>query len=110
MLDDSDKQWILHALATELNRFSTKQDLEQFATKADLERFATKADLDQFASKEDLERVETRLLTEFHRWASPTRKRISGLIQAMSAHDEEIGDIRQRLATLEQRMKGLTPL
>ena len=34
------------------------------------------AKLERYASKEDLERVETNLLTEFHKWASPAEARL----------------------------------
>lgn len=45
MLDDDDKRWIVEQIAR---------------VQADVERLDTK-----------LERVETSLLTEFHKWASP---------------------------------------
>ena len=60
-------------------------------------------DQDKQWVNEQLKRIETRVLTEFHKYASPTGKRISGLIQAMSAHDEQIGDLEDRVRKLENR-------
>jgi hypothetical protein len=45
-----------------------------------METFAAK-----FATKQDLERVETRLLTEFHKWASPVELRQRSHSAAMRA-------------------------
>ncbi|HUA61581.1 MAG TPA: hypothetical protein VML19_22670 [Verrucomicrobiae bacterium] len=50
---------------------------------------------------EQLERVETELLNEFHRWASPVEMRVrshSAVLRAMDAELEALGD---RVAKLE---------
>jgi hypothetical protein len=43
----------------------------------------------KFATKLDLERVETRLLTEFHKWASPAEARAKTHTAAIRAIDLE---------------------
>lgn len=51
---------------------------------------------------EKLEAVETRLLTEFHKWASPTELRLHSHATAMRALDLEIEDVKDRLRKLER--------
>ena len=51
------------------------------------------AELDgKFATKQDLERVETALLTEFHKWASPAEARAKTHAAAIRAIDLETGN------------------
>ncbi len=78
MLDERDKRWML----------------QQFATKTDLEHFATKGDLDG---------VETRLLTEFHKWASPTEQRLRTHNHTIRSLDMELEALQDRVAKLEER-------
>jgi hypothetical protein len=40
----------------------------------------------KFATKQDLERIETALLTEFHKWASPAEARARTRAAALSCH------------------------
>ena len=87
-LTDEDKQWLSEQFAT-------------FATKADLERFATKTDLQAYATKADLERVETALLTEFHKWASPNEARLRSHTAAIRALDMELEALSDRVTKLE---------
>jgi hypothetical protein len=52
---------------------------------------------------EQLERVETRLLTEFHKWATPVELRVrshAAVLRAMDAEMESLGD---RLRKIEER-------
>jgi hypothetical protein len=91
---DEDRQWINELLDRKLERFATREDLQHFATREDLQHFAT---------REDLEGVETRLLTEFHRWASgfETRQRShSAVLRALDVQAELFED---RLKKLEGR-------
>ena len=108
-LTDDDKKWFEALVApfatkVELARFATKEDLARFATKEDLERFATKEDLaaklERYSTKEDLERVETNLLTEFHKWASPTEARLR--LQKDNLHTIEL-----EMELLSHRIKKL---
>ena len=106
-LDEQDKLWILgqmsrFATKEDLDRFASKKDLDRFATKEDLGRFATKEDLERFASKEDLEKVETTLLTEFHKWASPAEARSRAVSAALRALDAEMEALADRVRKLEE--------
>jgi hypothetical protein len=53
--------------------------------------------------KEDLERVETTLLTEFHKWASPVEMRARSHAAAIRALDIEVETLGDRLKKLEDR-------
>jgi hypothetical protein len=50
---------------------------------------------------ERLERVETKLLTEFHKWASPVEMRQRSNSYALSAIDLEVEALRDRVKKLE---------
>jgi len=50
---------------------------------------------------EQLEKVETNLLTEFHKWASPLDARMRSHTAAMRAFDLELEAINQRIEKLE---------
>ena len=122
MLDKQDKQWLTETFLVkdeaanfltksdaarlagkdDLERFATRDDLDRFATKEDLGLFATKEDLGHFATKEDLERVETNLLTEFHKWSSPVEQRMRTYGAAMRALDLEIEALQDRVKDLER--------
>ena len=51
---------------------------------------------------EQLERVETRLLTEFHKWASPVELRQKSHAAAIRAMDAEIESLGDRVKRLEE--------
>jgi hypothetical protein len=74
VLTDEDKQWILEHLGKLEERF-----------------------------EERLEKVETTLLTEFHKWASPLEMRLRSHAAAIRALDEEVESIADRLKNLEGR-------
>jgi hypothetical protein len=46
---------------------------------------------------EQLERVETRLLTEFHKWASPTEMRVRSHAAVLRAMDIELESLGEHL-------------
>lgn len=50
---------------------------------------------------EQLERVETKLLTEFHKWASPVEQRQRSHAAAIRALDVEMEGLSDRVKTLE---------
>jgi len=52
---------------------------------------------------EQLERVETTLLTEFHKWASPVEMRQRSHAAAIRALDAEVESLSDRLKNLEGR-------
>jgi hypothetical protein len=51
---------------------------------------------------EQLERLETRLLTEFHKWASPLEARQRTHSAALRAVDVELEAVTDRLKNLEE--------
>jgi hypothetical protein len=57
----------------------------------------------KFATKQDLERVETALLTEFHKWASPAEARARTHAAAIRAIDLEMESLSERVQKLEDR-------
>ncbi len=52
---------------------------------------------------ERLEKVETTLLTEFHKWASPVELRQRSHAAALRALDAEVESVSDRLKNLEGR-------
>lgn len=73
-LDDQDKQWI-------------SEQLERIRLYVD----------------ERSEEIETKLLTEFHRWASPAEMRARSHTAAIRALDVEMEALDDRLKKLEGR-------
>jgi hypothetical protein len=53
--------------------------------------------------KVQLEKVETTLLTEFHKWASPVEMRQRSHAAAIRALDAEVESLADRLKNLEGR-------
>jgi hypothetical protein len=52
--------------------------------------------------KRDLERVETALLTEFHKWASPAEARTRSHTATLRAIDLEMEALTERVQKLEK--------
>ncbi|MGO9255098.1 MAG: hypothetical protein ACLQU1_02170 [Bryobacteraceae bacterium] len=52
---------------------------------------------------EQLERVETKLLTEFHKWASPVELRVRSHAAALRAIDAEMESLGDRVKKIEER-------
>jgi len=52
---------------------------------------------------EQLEHVETKLLTEFHRWASPTEMRVRSHSAVLRMLDIELESLGERVTKLEER-------
>lgn len=50
---------------------------------------------------ERCERVETALLTEFHKWASPLQKRVNSHSAVLRALDAELESLKERVERLE---------
>lgn len=76
-------------------------DLKQYLDTKFAEHFA--AMNEKFATKQDLERVETALLTEFHKWASPAEARARTHAAALRAIDFKMESITERVQKLEDR-------
>lgn len=83
-LTSEDKEWLQTWFRGELG--TALKDLESRLT----ERFSA-----------DLEAVETKLLTEFHKWASPTEMRLKSNSLVMQAFDLELSNIKDRLNKLD---------
>lgn len=83
MLSDDDKQWISAQL---------ERDKEGILAQFEREREWTLA---------QLERVETKLLTEFHKWASPVEMRVRSHSAALRAMDIEVEAVSDRVTKLE---------
>jgi hypothetical protein len=65
------------------------------------ERFAERLAKVEERFGERLEKVETTLLTEFHKWASPLEMRLRTHTAAIRALDEEMESISDRLKKVE---------
>lgn len=120
-LTDDDKQWLhgeMATIRTELYGGIERIEGKIAQVEAKIERVETalmtafQAHLTEHSAQlrtefaERLERVETRLLTEFHKWASPTDKRIAGLMSFAGATSEELQHIKARIDELEAKRKG----
>jgi len=57
----------------------------------------------KFTTKQDLERVETALLTEFHKWASPAEARTRSNTATLRAIDLDLEALAERVQKLEKR-------
>jgi hypothetical protein len=53
--------------------------------------------------RSELEKVETSLLTEFHKWASPVEARQRSHAAAVRALDAEMEALSDRVKNIEQR-------
>jgi hypothetical protein len=71
-----------------------KQYLEAMESRID-------AKLAKFAVREDVERIETALLTEFHKWASPAEARARTHTATLRAIDLEMESLTERVQKLE---------
>jgi len=73
---------------------------------ADLDtKFATKKDLEALEERVSsrIERVETSLLTEFHKWASPAEARARTHTATLRAIDLEMEVLTGRISELEKK-------
>ena len=53
--------------------------------------------------RQQLERMETTLLTEFHKWASPVESRQRSFREQLNAIDMELDAVKDRVKKLEQK-------
>jgi len=65
--------------------------------------WAVLTDEDKQWIRGQLEKVETTLLTEFHKWASPVELRQKSHAAALRALDVEVESLSDRLKNLERR-------
>jgi hypothetical protein len=79
------------------------QELKQYLDREFAKLDGKFAELDgKFATKQDLERVETALLTEFHKWASPSEARARTHTATLRAIDLEMEALTERVQKLEK--------
>lgn len=78
-LDENDKRWI----------------------KAELQQVRTDMETGLQQVRTEIERVETTLLTEFHKWASPVEMRQRSHAAALRALDAEVEALSDRVTKLE---------
>jgi hypothetical protein len=98
-LTEEDKTWINGQLTNQINGLAT-QLINSFATQ-----------MESFATREQLEDVETKLLTEFHKWASPLEARQRTHAAALRAMDLEMEYLSDRVKKLEDKQSdGSTPV
>jgi hypothetical protein len=90
-LTDEDKDWITEQLRV---HFGAERDwiTEQIRVRLGAER-------DWIT--EQIRTVETSLLTEFHKWASPSEARLRTHAAALRAIDLEMESLTERVAKLE---------
>jgi len=100
MLTDEDKKW----LAGELSRQSAASE-ERLAKLIDA-RIAASEDRMTERMIERIEKVETALLTEFHKWASPVVTRLRSQTEALRTLDLELEALQARVEKLENRTPG----
>src|SRR5579872_1950730 len=90
-------------------------DMDQLRTewRGDMNQLRTElsGDLNQFRLelrtelRADIERVETNLLTAFHKWASPTEARMRGVMSTLNALDLELNDLKDRVKKIEDSIR-----
>jgi len=99
MLSDEDKTWFSQRFEehTRLLRQELEQHTRLFRQELN-QRFEEHTRL--FEQK--LEKVETTLLTEFHKWASPQEMRLRTHAAAIHALDAEVESLSDRPRNLEQ--------
>ena len=89
MLTDDDKKWIAAEISSQIA--------------ASEERMGARIDARLAASEERMERIETALLTEFHKWASPVITRLRSHSDALRTMDLELEALQSRVDKLEGR-------
>lgn len=112
MLIDQDKSWIkelfqqqLQQLQEQLQQHLQQHLQQQLQQHREEERLWVREQLNEHTRlfSERLEKVETTLLTEFHKWASPQDMRIRSHALAMRALDDEVESLPDRVKNLEGR-------
>jgi phage shock protein A len=73
------------------------------ATKADIAQLKEFIERVEERVEERLERVETNLLTEFHKWAQTYEVRSRGTIQVVHNFEERLVILEERVGNLERR-------
>lgn len=96
MLTDDDKRWLTGQLDSVRVELAERLDGVRIESNEQLGRVRV-----EFSER--LEKLETTLLTEFHKWASPVETRQRSHAAALRAMDEEVESLADRLKKLEGR-------
>jgi len=96
-LTDEDKAWFKDLLGEV--RSESKTDVQQL--KADIQQFKAELERVEMSLNARIERVETSLLTEFHKWASPVDARLRTRTAMLRVLDLEMEVLNDRLKNLE---------
>ncbi len=103
-LSESDKEWISSvASGVEANFGKELARIDERLARFDERLARFDEEIEQLATQESLRDFETRLLTEFHKWASPTGKRLNSHSNDISAMYEELQILRERIEGLEAK-------
>jgi hypothetical protein len=102
-LTNEDKEWLQAELGATLGRVESNvaasvKDLESRLSTLIFDVAASVRDLESRLTAKfsaDLEAMETKLLTEFHKWASPTEMRLRSHSLVMHALDLDIGNLKE---------------
>lgn len=103
-LTAEDKAWIAEVLDEKL-RLQASQFDEKLARQS--REFGDKLEQHSHEFSEKVERVETNLLTEFHKWASPFEARQRSHAAALRALDLETEAQSDQLKAIAERLKKL---
>ncbi|HYA16668.1 MAG TPA: hypothetical protein VEF06_04340 [Bryobacteraceae bacterium] len=79
------------------------------ALRAEMDTRFAAVDAEFESVRADLERLETRLLTAFHSWASPMEGRVRDMSKLALGSAERLGMLEDRVSAIERRL-GLPPL
>ena len=111
-LSEEDKTWIagqlraemraeIGTLRAEIGTLRAEMRTEFGAVRSEIGTLHSEIGTLRAELRAEIERVETSLLTEFHKWASPVELRIKSHATAMRALDLELEDVKERLSKLE---------
>ena len=99
-LNEEDRKWIKAELAEQSLAHGAQLDRHSAAIKSYVD---SRLEQQRSAIEERITDVETKLLTEFHKWASPTELRIQSHATAMRAIDLELEHVKERVGKLEPK-------
>lgn len=110
-LNEEDRIWIATTIRTEFKQSELRTaEVFDHKLKQTAEAFDQKLHESEIRTAEALERLETKLLTAFHQWASPIEIRVRAQALALRAFDQETEnsiDRERRMAELEARVRKL---
>lgn len=102
-LSNEDKEWLIAQSAQ--NAVVTRTAIDHVRTELldRIERVSDRIDHVRTELLDRIEQVETSLLTEFHKWASPMDARMRTHTATLRAIDLEIESVSERFSNLEPK-------